>query len=103
MISPGGGGSGGPQVERLLLLDVLLGEPVILRAGEVRIEGRPDRVALTVHAGGEEFEDERVRELIDDEATQAVGLGVNDAVGIRDAIEAENVFAEGDGFRKGRC
>ena len=83
-----------PAVERLLLADVLLGEPVEARLRKVRQQRRLDRLALPVHAGGEELQHQQGAEAIDDQAAQSVGLGVDEAISVGDGVELQQIAAQ---------
>ena len=87
-----------PAIERFLLLDVLLGEPVESAVGKVAREGRLDGRPEAIHAGGEELQHDQRPEAIDDQAAQAVALGMDQAIGVGDGVEAEPVAAQSDGL-----
>ena len=83
-------------IEAFLLLHVLFGIGVDRAVRIVLEQAAADQLALLVHAGREEFDDQGGGKAIDDEAGQAVALGVDQAIGIGDRVELEQVAAQAD-------
>ena len=50
-----------------------------------------------VHAGGEELQHQNGAETVHDQAAEAVALGVDEAIGVGDGVEAEPAAAQLDG------
>ena len=87
-----------PAIERLLLLDVLLGEPVEAARRDNAPPAPPGCAARKRYMpGGEELQHQRRAEAIDHQAAQAVALGMDQAVGVGDGVQAEPVAAQRDG------
>ena len=90
-------GLGRPAVERFLLLHVLLGEPVKSARRVVLLQDGLDDRPEAVHARGEELQHQQRSEAIDDQAAQAVALGMHQAIGVADGVETEPAAAQLDG------
>ena len=74
------------------LVDV---DPDVLRAQRIGHQGE-DRADPLVHPQAEELGRQDVVEAVDDQAREAVSLGVEDPVRVGDPVEAEHLAAEGD-------
>ena len=88
---------GGPAIERFLLLNVLLGEPVERTPGKMPQQNLLKDRAEAKHAGGEELQHDRRAEAIDDQAAQIVPFGMDQAIGVGDGIESEPAASQVDG------
>ena len=86
-----------PTVERLLFLNVLLGEPVETGVGVVNRQSRLDGVAKAVHAGGEKLQHDDRAEAVHHETAQSVAFGMDEAIGVGHGVEAEPAAAQLDG------
>ncbi len=75
-------------IERLLLLNVLLGEPVILASREHGRESVFQLGPKAKHSGGKELDDERRSKSVDDQAAESVPFRVNQAIGVGNAVES---------------
>ncbi len=95
-MTSGGGHVGGTAIERLLFLNVLLGEPVESAIGEMTRQGRLDGRTEAIHPRGEELQNDERAEAIDHQPTQPVALGMDEAIGVADCVESEPVAAQGD-------
>src|SRR3546814_11252064 len=69
----------GLEVERLLLLHVLVGEGVEAAAGELRAQRVVDPLAVAAHAATEELDHQQVGVSVDHHAGQSVAFAVDHA------------------------
>src|SRR3546814_7963865 len=80
----------GLEVERLLLLHVLVGKRVEAAAGELRAQRVVDPLTVAEHAGAEELDHQQVGVSVDHQAGQAVAFAVDHAPGVGHRVEVRS-------------
>ena len=89
---------GTTEVERLLLLHVLVGEGVEAAARELLLQRVVDPFAMTEHAGAEELDHQQVGVTVDHQPGEAIAFRMHDAPGVGAVVELQQVAAQ----RRGR-
>src|SRR5262249_16737342 len=85
---------GRPAIERFLLLDVLLGEPVISTLGKVRRESVLDGLTKAIHPRREKLQHKDRAKSVKDQPGQTVAFRLNDPIGVRYGVKGEPVAAQ---------